>query len=115
MPTLPSPPCKLLDDPPAHGPLERLSRNVGLVGNTAPYDSNMFIQRLSKLSLTVSTGTGHPALTIPVGFVPATDDKEVKLPAGLQIVGKKFAEIDCLKVGAAWESAYDWKAMYPGK
>lgn len=39
MPTLPSPPCKLFDDPPSHGPLERLSRNVGLVGNTAPYDS----------------------------------------------------------------------------
>ena len=39
MPTLPSPPCKLFEDPPAHGPLERLSRNVGLVGNTAPFDS----------------------------------------------------------------------------
>ena len=39
MPTLPSPPCKLLDDPPAHGPLERLSRNVGLVGNTAIFNS----------------------------------------------------------------------------
>jgi amidase len=61
------------------------------------------------------TGTGHPALTIPVGFVPAVDDKEIKLPAGLQIVGKKFAEIDCLKVGAAWERAYDWKAIGSGK
>lgn len=39
MPTLPSPPCKLFDDPESHGPKERLSRNVGLVGNTAPYDS----------------------------------------------------------------------------
>ena len=64
-----------------------------------------------ELLLTKSTGTGHPALTIPVGFVPATDDKEVKLPAGLQIVGKKFAEIECLKIGAAWEDAYDWKTI----
>ncbi|KAK5675049.1 hypothetical protein LTR17_027784 [Elasticomyces elasticus] len=39
MPTLPSPPCRLFDDPAAHGPLERLSRNVGLVGNCAPFDS----------------------------------------------------------------------------
>ena len=39
MPTLPSPPCRLFEDPQAHGPLERLSRNVGLVGNTAPYNS----------------------------------------------------------------------------
>ncbi|KAK5677960.1 hypothetical protein LTS10_009844 [Elasticomyces elasticus] len=94
MPTLPSPPCKLFDDPAAHGPLERLSRNVGLVGNCAPFDS-----------------TGHPALTIPVGFVPAQDDETIKLPAGLQIVAKKFRDIDCLKVGAAWERAYDWKAL----
>lgn len=39
MPTLPSPPCKLFDEPSKHGPLERLSRNVGLVGNTAPFNS----------------------------------------------------------------------------
>jgi amidase len=94
MPTLPSPPCKLFDNPSDHGPLERLSRNVGLVGNTAPFNS-----------------TGHPALTIPVGFVPAAEDKNVKLPAGLQIVGRKFEDIECLKVGAAWEKAYDWKKL----
>lgn len=94
MPTLPSPPCKLFEDPAAHGPLERLSRNIGLVGNTSPFNS-----------------TGHPALTIPVGFVPAMDDENIKLPAGLQIVGKKFRENDVLKVGAAWERAYDWKKV----
>lgn len=94
MPTLPSPPCKLFEDPAAHGPLERLSRNVGLVGNTAPYNS-----------------TGHPALTIPVGFVPALEDPSIKLPAGLQIVGKKFREIDCFKVGAAWEQSKDWRSF----
>ena len=48
-------------------------------------------------------------MTIPVGFVPAVDDENVKLPAGLQIVGKKFAEIDCLKAGLAWEKNYEWK------
>jgi amidase len=53
-------------------------------------------------------------LTIPVGFVPAVEDKDINLPAGLQIVGKKFADIDCLKVGAAWESAYDWGEQYRG-
>ena len=56
-------------------------------------------------------GTGHPALTIPVGFVPAVEDTNVKLPAGLQIVGRKFADIDCLKFGLAWEVAFDWKTM----
>ncbi|KAK5133297.1 hypothetical protein LTR08_008031 [Meristemomyces frigidus] len=94
MPTLPSPPCKLFEHPAAHGPLERLGRNVGLVGNTAPFNS-----------------TGHPALTIPVGFVPALDDAAVKLPAGLQIVGRKFGDGECLRVGAAWEAAFDWKTL----
>ena len=37
------------------------------------------------------------------------DGAKVKLPAGLQIVGKKFEDLACLKVGAAWERAYDWK------
>ena len=39
MPTLPCPPCKLFEDPASHGPLERLTRTVGLVGNTAPFNS----------------------------------------------------------------------------
>ena len=59
--------------------------------------------------LTALTGTGHPALTIPVAFVPSADDENIKLPAGLQIVGKKFAEIGCLKIGVAWEKAFNWK------
>lgn len=49
-------------------------------------------------------------MTIPVGFVPAQDDASVKLPTGLQIVGRKFADLDCLKVGAVWEKHNDWKA-----
>ena len=94
MPTLPSPPCKLFPKPDELGPLKRLGRNVGLVGNTAPFNS-----------------TGHPALSVPVGFVPALEDESVKLPAGLQIVGKKFKDLDCLKIGAAWEGSVDWKSF----
>ncbi|KAK3117375.1 hypothetical protein LTR53_001289 [Teratosphaeriaceae sp. CCFEE 6253] len=107
MPTLPSPPCRLFADPAAHGPLERLTRNVGLVGNTAPFNSEYPV-----LGNTAPfNSTGHPALSIPVGFVPAHDDERVKLPAGLQLVGKKWRDIDCLKVGAAFERAYDWKML----
>lgn len=59
-------------------------------------------------------GTGHPALSLPVGFVPSMDEAKVKLPAGLQIVGKKFEDLECLKVGAAWERAFDWKTLAVG-
>lgn len=31
------------------------------------------------------------------------------LPVGLQIVGKKHSELDCFKVGGAWEKSFNWK------
>ncbi|KXS99230.1 hypothetical protein AC578_6893 [Pseudocercospora eumusae] len=91
MPTLPSPACRLFEDPTSVGPLDRLGRNLGLVTNTAPFDS-----------------TGHPALTVPVGFV---DGEGVRLPIGIQFVGKKFCENEVFKVGAVWEAAVDWKTF----
>nr|POE94814.1 amidase [Quercus suber] len=94
MPTLPLPPCRLFDDPASHGPLERLSRNAGLGANVAPFNS-----------------TGHPALTLPIGFVPALEDPSVMLPTGLQIVANKFEDATCLKIAAAWERAYDWRKV----
>lgn len=97
MPTLPVPPGRLFEDPAALGPLERLSRNVGLGANVAPFNSS-----------------GHPALTLPVGFVPAQEDEGILLPTGLQIVGRKFEDGVCLKIGAAWERAVDWRSVKYG-
>ncbi|KAF2087641.1 putative amidase, partial [Saccharata proteae CBS 121410] len=94
MPTLPTPPSKLIPRDSPEGPLQRLSRTAGLIMNTAPFNA-----------------TGHPALTIPCGFSPADDDETIKLPVGLQIVGRRFADLDCLKVGAAWEKAHNWKEV----
>ncbi|KAH8669761.1 amidase signature domain-containing protein [Tricladium varicosporioides] len=76
------------------GPLKMLSRTIGIPYNTAPFSSS-----------------GHPALNLPVGFVPARDDKDVWLPTGLQIVGSKFDDLTVLKVAASWEKANDWKTM----
>jgi len=58
-----------------------------------------------------NTGTGHPALSLPVGFAPAREDPNVRLPVGMQIIGRKHSDIDCLKVAAAWEKAFDWKTL----
>lgn len=74
------------------GPLERLTRNLGLVSNTAPFDS-----------------TGHPAVSIPCGFLE--NEEGVKLPVGLQLVGRKWEDAAVLKVGAAWEGSVDWKTF----
>ncbi|GAW27370.1 putative amidase signature enzyme protein [Rosellinia necatrix] len=67
---------------------------TGVLANTCPLNS-----------------TGHPAISIPVGFSPAAEDPNVKLPVGMQIIGRKYRDIDCLKVAAAWEKAFDWKTL----
>lgn len=57
----------------------------------------------------VFNGTGHPALAMPIGFVPAQDDPDVKVPTSLQIVGKYWDEANILKAAYLWENARDWK------
>ncbi|KAI1138381.1 amidase signature enzyme [Hypoxylon sp. FL0543] len=94
MPTLPYPPPRLPEPESNEGPLNFLTRTIGLVANTCPFDNS-----------------GHPALSLPVGFVPAREDPNVKLPTAVQIVGRKYADVDCLRVAAAWEKAFDWKTL----
>ncbi|KAG8526823.1 uncharacterized protein KY384_008252 [Bacidia gigantensis] len=94
MPTVIFPPVKLRTPETPLTPLKMLSRTSGLTYNTATFNL-----------------TGHPALNLPVGFVPAQDDKLVKLPTGLQIVGRKFEDLLCLKVAASWEKANKWKEL----
>ncbi|KAI0017813.1 amidase signature enzyme [Xylariomycetidae sp. FL0641] len=100
MPTLPNPPPRLPEAAAEgggradEGPLKFLSRTTGLLANTAPFNNS-----------------GHPAITIPVGFVPAREDPAVRLPVGMQIVGRKFADVDCLRAAAAWEKVFDWKTL----
>ncbi|OTB18605.1 hypothetical protein K445DRAFT_314483 [Daldinia sp. EC12] len=94
MPTLPYPPPRLPEPESSEGPLDYLTRTTGLIANTCPFNNS-----------------GHPALSLPVGFVPAREDPTVKLPTAVQIVGRKYADVDCLKVAAAWEREFDWKAL----
>jgi amidase len=65
------------------------------------------------IGLTVNTAvfnvTGHPALSLPVGFAPAREDETVALPVGMQIVGAKWQEKKIYKVAQAWESACNWR------
>ncbi|KIW94440.1 uncharacterized protein Z519_04416 [Cladophialophora bantiana CBS 173.52] len=100
MPTVPMPALPFLRGPNGTsgrsqaGPLESLSYPLGVLSNTAQFNS-----------------TGHPALSLPVGFVPAPDNPDIKLPAGLQIVGKRFEDLTCYKVAGAWEESKDWKTL----
>ena len=95
MPTIIFPPVRIEEaGGRSLGPLKMLMRTVGATYNTATFNS-----------------TGHPGLSLPVGFVPAQDDKDVWLPTGLQIVGRKFEDLTCLKVAGSWEKAHDWKSL----
>ncbi|KAL1865064.1 hypothetical protein VTK73DRAFT_5519 [Phialemonium thermophilum] len=81
---------------PRHGPrdsvLGSFEPSIGMTTNTAVFNV-----------------TGHPALSIPVGFAPAADDPAVKLPVGMQIVGGMWQDKKVLEVGRAWETAFDWR------
>lgn len=51
--------------------------------------------------------TQQPAATVPAGFTPAG------LPVGLQIVGRRFADLAVLQASAAFESARPWSRHRP--
>jgi aspartyl-tRNA(Asn)/glutamyl-tRNA(Gln) amidotransferase subunit A len=51
--------------------------------------------------------TGQPAVTVPAGFTPAG------LPVGLQIVGRRLAEVTVLQAAAAFERARPWAERRP--
>lgn len=62
--------------------------------------------------------TGHPALSLPIGILPPVeadilteDDRTVRLPIALQIVGKYFDEATIYRAAGAWEQAYNWKDL----
>jgi amidase/aspartyl-tRNA(Asn)/glutamyl-tRNA(Gln) amidotransferase subunit A len=50
--------------------------------------------------------TGHPAASVPAGLA------EGKWPVGLQIVGKKYADLDVIAASAAFEEVRPWRDTY---
>jgi aspartyl-tRNA(Asn)/glutamyl-tRNA(Gln) amidotransferase subunit A len=51
--------------------------------------------------------TGQPACSIPAGHTKAG------LPVGLQIVGRRFADLTVLQAAAAFEKARPWQKKRP--
>jgi aspartyl-tRNA(Asn)/glutamyl-tRNA(Gln) amidotransferase subunit A len=51
--------------------------------------------------------TGQPAASVPAGFTPRG------LPVGLQIVGRRFADLTVLQASAAFEAARPWAELRP--
>lgn len=77
--------------PPAEfGVMDRIKLAAGNTANTCPFNV-----------------TGHPALSIPVGWGKATgsgtDEGVKKLPISLQIIGKRWDEETILYAASVWE------------
>jgi len=51
--------------------------------------------------------TGQPAASVPAGFTPSG------MPVGLQIVGRRFADLTVLQASAAFEQARPWAQKRP--
>ncbi|PPQ79601.1 hypothetical protein CVT25_003481 [Psilocybe cyanescens] len=95
---------------------------VAFVANTHPAPSATALQKIQKsvgqgLNCCTFNGTGHPALTLPIGTLPPAPadwvtekDAELKLPVGMQIVGRWWGETGLFQIASAWEGRFDWKS-----
>ncbi|CAP81079.1 Pc12g14520 [Penicillium rubens Wisconsin 54-1255] len=76
-------------------------------------DATPLVQMEAAKGMTENTcqfnATGHPALAIPIGYVPATGDKNVQLPASMQIVGRWHDELTIFRLANTWERSINWK------
>lgn len=75
-------------------PLAQIDAAKGMTENTCSFNA-----------------TGHPALAMPIGFVPAKEDESIQLPASMQVVGKWHDEAMILRCAYAWEQTVDWRAF----
>ncbi|WVW83102.1 hypothetical protein I302_105120 [Kwoniella bestiolae CBS 10118] len=91
-PTMVKLPARINNVPENATPLQKMSYAAGVGLNTCPYSL-----------------TGHPAMSIPVGFLSPVDDPTVRLPVGMQIVGKFYDEATIYRAAYTWESSCDWK------
>jgi amidase len=94
MPTTPFVAPRNIDWKRGDPPIDALKPSMGITINTAIFNV-----------------TGHPAMSLPVGFAPSKDNPDVRLPVGMQIVGGLWQEQKILNAGYTWESANDWKQI----
>ena len=71
-----------------------------------PGKIDAFLAPSTSDSVTACNLTGHPAITVPAGFVDG-------LPIGLMVTGPLYKEDRLLEVAAAFEAASDWHTKHP--
>ncbi|KAK7202605.1 amidase signature enzyme [Myxozyma melibiosi] len=74
--------------------MTKMSKAVGTTINTMPFNIS-----------------GHPAMSLPIALMAPVEDETLKLPIGMQLVGKSFDELKVFKAAFAWEQSIDWKSF----
>lgn len=76
------------------------------VGFKHPQDESVMGIAMTAVGITLNTCpinlTGHPALSMPCGW-SQTPDHGGRLPVGMQLIAKRYHELDIFKAAAAWE------------
>ncbi|KAF2793924.1 amidase signature enzyme [Melanomma pulvis-pyrius CBS 109.77] len=96
---MPTTPYVAKTHPPTNAdPVEQMEKSRGVAINTVAFNAS-----------------GHPAMNLPIGMLPAVDgdhtSEEIRLPVGMQIVGAMFQEQKMYRVAAAWEHEFDWQKL----
>lgn len=68
----------------------------------------MYLQDIYTIAVNLA---GLPGMSIPAGFAPAADGKQ--LPVGLQIIGNYFDEARMLNAGHGYQQVTDWHTRMP--
>jgi aspartyl-tRNA(Asn)/glutamyl-tRNA(Gln) amidotransferase subunit A len=73
------------------------------IGEKTDDPLQMYLSDVCTLPINIA---GIPALSIPAGF-------SERLPVGMQIIGKPFAEETIMKIGHAYQQVTDWHKQKP--
>jgi amidase len=79
------------------GVMAKMAKTIGITQNTAPFNVS-----------------GHPALSLPIGMlgvIERDEDKDIRLPIGMQLVGGLFEDAKIYRAAFAWEQSYNWRDL----
>ena len=90
--------CALLLSPVAPTTAYRLGEKLG--GKGGEDALGMFLGDLMTVNVNLA---GLPALSLPAGFAPPAEGGEGRLPVGVQLIGRRFGELEMLRVAHVLE------------
>jgi amidase len=77
--------------------MEKMLKGAGITQNTALFNIS-----------------GHPAMSVPIGMlevIEREEDRGLRLPVAMQLVGSLFDEAMIYRAAFAWEQSYNWRNL----